>query len=114
LGDAERALLKELLHQDPSKRPTAGQLLQHPLFRERPLLRKCCICFDDFPLASGLECALGGHFTCSGCLEQHALAFSKADVGTLQKTEAKLRCPKFPTECKEEAYTDAQIASTVP
>jgi hypothetical protein len=69
--------------------PTAGQLLQHSLFRER-LLRNCCICMEDLPLSSGLECGRGGHFTCSGCLEQHVLAFSKADVRTLHKAEAKV------------------------
>jgi serine/threonine protein kinase len=99
VGDAERGLLKQLLHPDPSRRPTTGQLLEHSLFRERPRVRTCCICMDDIPLTGGLECERGGHFTCSDCLTRHVLAFSKADVRTLEKTEAKVlllaRYPPF-------------------
>ena len=85
-----RIIVPQLLHKDPSKRPTARQTLTHPLFRERPQMRCCCICMEDLPLASGLECQQGGHFTCSACLAQHALAFSQSDVRTLQKAQAKV------------------------
>ena len=90
LGEEARGLLKQILHQDPSKRPSTSQLLRHPFFKERPRVRSCVICMDDYPFTSGLECERGGHFTCSDCLAQHVLAFSKSDVRTLQKTEAKV------------------------
>ena len=114
VGVAERALLKELLHENSSKRPTARQLLQHSLFRESPQIRTCCICMEDgIPLSNGLECGRGQHFTCRACLERHVMEFSKSDMRTLQKTDAKLRCPKAPTECKV-VFSDAEIASAVP
>lgn len=90
LGDAERKLLKGLLHLDPSRRPTAAQCLQHPLFREQIKVRTCSICMDDAPLSAGLECGRDGHFTCKTCMEGHTEAFSKADLRTLQKAEGKV------------------------
>ena len=98
LGDAERSLLKLLLHPNPAQRPTIDQLLQHPLFREKPRVRACCICLEELPLSSGVQCGPGGHFTCGECLAQHVAAFSKADVRTLQKAEAKvLACARTRT-----------------
>ena len=97
LGGAERSLVNQLLHQDPSKRPLTGEVLRHTLFRERQSVRTCCICMEDIPSAGGLECEKGGHFTCSGCLAAHVLAFSKADVRTLQKAEAKVLLLAFVT-----------------
>ena len=102
-----------MLHSDPAQRPTAAQLLQHPLFRERPRVRSCCVCLEeDVQLAEGPECTQG-HFTCGACLGRYARAFAQADIRTLHKAEAKLHCKKLPTECQA-AFSDAQVASTVP
>ena len=75
----ELELLKSLLHENPSKRPSTGQLLFHPLFRERPRTGKCSICMENVSFAGGLQCQ-GGHFTCGSCLSGHAANFSAADM----------------------------------
>ena len=91
----ELQLLKRLLHPDPAQRPSAGQLLLEPLFRERML--SCCICKDTFPYSRGLECqGTTTHFMCGDCFSDFVADFSASDIRTLQIKKGKVRCSPPP------------------
>ena len=128
-----RPLLLRLLSEEPAARPSAGQLLQHPLFREDPPLWGCVVCGDQFALGAGVLCGAasaaveddaggigdgdggggggGGtrarHFVCSPCLEGHVRALSGQELRRLQQRGARVGCPV--PGCGAPAFSHAQV-----
>ena len=81
-----RDLLVRLLHADPKQRPVAAAALMEPLFRGLPRLRECCICMDEVPLETGLECGdAQPHFTCRSCLTTHVTVLAEEDLRKVGK-----------------------------
>jgi hypothetical protein len=60
-------LMQDCWHRDPSRRPSAAQLVQRIVSE---LMRECFVCYETFALSGGLECNSddGTHFVCSECL----------------------------------------------
>jgi hypothetical protein len=128
-----RPLLLRLLAEEPAARPSTGQLLQHPLFREDPPLWECVVCGDHFALADGVLCGAaaataavgaaagagdddgdgdgppaGSHFMCSSpCLEGHVRALSGQELRRLQQRGARVGCPV--PGCGAPAFSHAQV-----
>ena len=127
-----RPLLLRLLSEEAAARPSAGQLLQHPLFREDPPLWGCVVCGDQFALGAGVLCGAaagavddaaaagdgdgdgdgppaGRHFMCRPCFEGHVRALSGQELRRLQQRGARVGCPV--PRCVAPAFGHAQVGA---
>ena len=134
-----RQLLKAML--DPSARPTATQILEHPLLACKTMLlqldeqkrskaeeqaelerrnpkQECILCCGDFRLDDGIECnptAPIRHFLCSACLSKHV----DDSMGEMEGMETAAACgcvfcPMQSNGCGASApFTDKDIAKVV-
>jgi len=134
-------LIAHLTSDDPAARPTAVRATQHPYFA--PLLagrfegsRECAICMDVQPLSDGVRCVpvLPGqteHFTCCGCLDQHAQRAAllrlpptgdreddeveRARMSRQQRMQqGRICCPLHPRECQAAPFGDDALARALP
>ena len=60
-------LIHRLLSKDPTRRPTAKQVLQSPPFESDPsTFSECQVCVEKWADSEGIACD-NGHFQCAGC-----------------------------------------------
>uniref|UniRef100_A0A0G4F0X3 Protein kinase domain-containing protein n=1 Tax=Chromera velia CCMP2878 TaxID=1169474 RepID=A0A0G4F0X3_9ALVE len=86
-GDPQRAcaldrLVGRMKGKDPSRRPTAAEVLQSPVFsRENAETSQCVACFEVLLRENGLSCSDSGrHFLCAGCLNRHIESNARVDL----------------------------------
>ena len=60
-----------------------------------PTPATCAICFDNFPLSSGISCG-NAHFECNGCLDTHVTTSLGRPLGQILATPGVVPCATAP------------------
>jgi hypothetical protein len=112
LPESPRKFVSQLLvAEDPSRRPSAAQLLGSPFFRQSSRKLKCPTCLEEQRLSDGVQCD-DGHFTCGTCFDGLVRARAGDELGKLTQRAGAVSCPSH--ECKAAPFNDllvAQLAS---
>lgn len=59
----------------------------------------CVICLNSVSTSEGVRCDGHGHLTCHSCLPRWIDSFLSSEVAQREATQARVPCPKAPTEC---------------
>ena len=126
-----QVLFRRLTAADPAQRPSAAELLLVPFFNSTQS-HPCCICFEEFPRRSGIECRSARpavqtdrkqmqdakhqtqadsknqvHFTCRECFTQHVATQAAQDLRLLRKRNGRVFCPACSSSGV--SFSDAEV-----